>query len=256
MDWSGRIFIYCERGQDPSLWAEPFNAITNAAFFLAGLAALSELRRRRDAETRLAEWGLIGLIFVIGTGSFLFHTFATRWAQVADWGPISVFMVGYLAYALRRFIGLGWGLAAPLLLAFLWTLHGAGAIECRPALLPVTAEAGARCLNGSLAYGPALVALAMVAAAAAFRRHPSGRLLAFASAVFLVSLTLRTLDIELCGITRVAGRATGMHFLWHVLNALTLYILLVAALRYGRTQRAGQTRAGTGTDCVGLGRGA
>ena len=30
-----RVFIYCERGTNEALWAEPNNAITNAGFFLS-----------------------------------------------------------------------------------------------------------------------------------------------------------------------------------------------------------------------------
>jgi len=34
MDWSAPIDLYCER-TDASFWAEPANALTNAAFLIA-----------------------------------------------------------------------------------------------------------------------------------------------------------------------------------------------------------------------------
>ena len=63
---------------------------------------------RRKART--GDWPTLALIAVtalVGIGSALFHTVATRWAGLADVIPIGVFILGYLALALRRFLGLG-----------------------------------------------------------------------------------------------------------------------------------------------------
>lgn len=236
MAWREQIFIYCERGQDPAFWAEPLNAVTNGAFIIASVLAARELLRQPEGRGRAAESLLVALVLVIGTGSFLFHTYATRWAQLADTAPIALFMLAYLAYVLRRFIGLNWAFVALGLMLFYLSLRYAGQIDCRPALLPVTAASGARCLNGSLGYVPALLTLAFMSAVLAALRHPAWRYLSSASAVFLVSLTFRTVDVELCDLGRLAGRAVGTHFAWHVLNAITLYILLIAALRHGRVR--------------------
>ena len=117
---------------------------------------------------------------------------------------------------------------------FVWSLKFAGAVACRPALLPITAAAGAPCLNGTAGYVPAFVALLAVALGLTAMRHPAWQYLLGASAVLLASLTFRTLDLELCGLTRIASRPIGTHFLWHVLNAATLYLLLLGAIRHGR----------------------
>jgi hypothetical protein len=239
MVWSERIYVYCERGQDPVFWAEPLNAVTNGAFIIAALLATWELFRQRKGSACLAEAGLVALVYVIGTGSFLFHTFATRWASFADWSPIAVFMLSYLAYVLRRNMGLPWVFVVPLVAAFYGALSWAGGIECRPALLPVTAEAGAHCLNGTAAYVPAFLTLVLLCVILAFRRHPSWRYFAAAAGVFLASMTFRTLDLELCDLARAFGRPIGTHFLWHILNAATLYLLLVAAIRHGRREAIG-----------------
>ena len=45
--------------------------------------------------------------------------------------------------------------------------------------------------------------------------------------IFLVSLTFRTVDVASC-----ARLPLGTHFLWHVLNAVVLYRLLIAATRF------------------------
>jgi hypothetical protein len=152
---------------------------------------------------------------------------------VADTAPIGIFMIGYLAYALRRYLGAPYFVVAAGLGVFLVAMKAAEGIPCQPGLLPVTLAAGRPCFNGSLGYVPALAALLLIGAAAAFRGHPAGRMVLAAGGIFAVSLTLRTIDFEVCGVTSVMGRARGTHALWHILNALLLYLLLLAAIRHG-----------------------
>ena len=52
--------------------------------------------------------------------------------------------------------------------------------------------------------------------------------------VFLFSLTFRSLDWDTCELAGVDGHAIGTHFLWHILNSVTLYLLLMGAIRFGR----------------------
>ncbi|MCU0509943.1 MAG: ceramidase domain-containing protein [Anaerolineae bacterium] len=241
MAWTDKIFAYCERAGDPAFWAEPFNAVSNAAFLLAAAAAAAQLARRDDAAQRQFEWALVLLVGIIGAGSFLFHTYATRWASVADTAPIGIFMIGYLGYAVRRFFDASYLIALLVLGIFLVAMRYAALIPCDPGLLPITVAAGRPCFNGSLGYVPALVALVLIGGALLFRGHPAG-VLVFASAIlFGVSLTLRTVDFEVCALTSVLGRARGTHALWHVLNALLLYLLLIAAIRHGRRGKPAST---------------
>ncbi|MFA5952464.1 MAG: ceramidase domain-containing protein [Hyphomicrobium sp.] len=234
MDLSDKIFNYCERGQDPGFWAEPLNAITNVAFLIAALLAAVEYMRMPRTSRGLSEAVLVIMVGVIGVGSFLFHTYATRWASIADIAPIGIFMLAYVAYVLRRFVGLNWLLVVAGLAIFVASLRYAATIQCnQQALLPITAAATNRCLNGTVAYLPALIALAASAVMLAGLRHPTWRYLAGATVLLILAMTFRTLDLELCGITRAAGRVLGTHFMWHVLNASVLYILLLAALRHG-----------------------
>ena len=105
MDWFAPIDAYCER-LGPGLWAEPLNAVSNVAFIIAALWAARAAHRRSSANRRSGS--SIALVFVIGLGSLAFHTFANRWSAMADVLPITLFIYGYLAFALRRFLGLGW----------------------------------------------------------------------------------------------------------------------------------------------------
>ena len=227
-----KIFAYCERGISPAFWAEPLNAISNAAFFIAAFAALMEWQRWRHdfsgtPRRSATELALIGLVAVIGTGSFLFHTFATRWAMLADVIPISVFMVVYLGYALRRYVGLGWLTTAAALAVFLVTIGYAETLHCE----------GRPCLNGSIGYVPAFAALASIGLWLTSRRHAAAPYILGGAALFAVSLTFRTLDRSICPQSALfAGHQLGTHFVWHMLNATLLYLLLRAAIRHGRSR--------------------
>ena len=234
MSLNQKIFIYCERGQDPAFWAEPLNALTNGAFIVAAAVATREYLRQPAERRHPATLLLIALTYTIGVGSVLFHTYATRWAALADTIPIAIFMVGYFAFLLRRFLGLHWIVVLVSIAAFYATIWYAGTIQCRyDTLLPITSRTGARCLNGSVSYLPAALALIGAAVLLALLRHPAWRLIGLAGLVFLASMTFRTLDLELCNRIRAGDLVIGTHFLWHVLNALTLYLLLRAAIRYG-----------------------
>lgn len=259
MSWTEQVFRYCERAQDPTFWAEPLNALSNVGFLVvAGLAALRlraararqvqsgsagpgvAVRRasaagagtqevRTDQEHVALAWMLVGLVAAIGIGSFLFHTFATRWARLADVVPIVLFMGVYPAFALRAFLGfsaLGTGLALALFLVACAAIAG---LACGPRLVTPTGFAFEPCLNGTTSYLPALLALVLVGWLLR-RRHPAGRLLLAAAFVFLAAMMLRWVDLRACAATLLMGRPRGTHALWHLLNAATLHLLLRAAI--------------------------
>lgn len=209
MDWSRSIDLYCER-TDPSFWAEPVNAVSNAAFLIAAAVAYAQWRRSGARDTPVLL--LILLTAAIGIGSFIFHTVATAGAELFDVIPIAVFIYAYLLLALRRFLAFGWAAAIALMAGF------AVASYAEAATVPADA------LNGSHEYLPALLALLAVGLAA--RRRPSGALLIGAGGLFVVSIVFRSIDNAVCPMLPL-----GTHFLWHCANAGVLYLLLVAAMR-------------------------
>lgn len=216
MNWTRMIDGYCER-TGPEFWAEPLNALTNTAFVVAAVVALLLALRAGRLDAPVA-W-LVLLLAVIGAGSFLFHTFATVWAAMADTGPITLFILSYFAIAMNRFAGIGWGGSVALTLAF---LLGMGLVSWA---LRVTVG---QYLGGSQSYFPAFLAMLGVGLWLAGRGHPAGRWLLAAAGVFGLSLAFRTLDQPLCETWPV-----GTHFAWHLLNAVVLGMLAVAVIRHG-----------------------
>jgi hypothetical protein len=230
------VFLYCERGTSTALLAEPFNAASNAAFLLAALVALQLLLWRPREDRSADHYLLIGLVFLIGLGSLAFHLFATTETALADVIPISLFMLIYLGFVLNRFIGVPPGWTVLLVLGFAGLIWLTGDVKCgeRMIALPGADVPGAKpCLNGSLFYLPALGALIVMGLLLKERGHRAAPYLLWAAAVFAVSVTFRSLDMALCNDTVFDGRKIGTHFLWHLLNALTLFLLLRASLEAG-----------------------
>lgn len=204
MDLTRAMDIYCER-TDSSFWSEPLNALTNLAFLVAALAALRAWRSPGPVPPD-ARW-LALLIALIGCGSFLFHTFATAWAGWLDVLFILAYIYSLLACFLRRVAGWQWPAVAAGLAGY-WLFAKALTWPFPPGAM-----------NGSYVYFPPLVALTFLGVWARQLRHPGAARLAAAAAVFVVSLFLRTIDEAVCAVW-----PSGTHFLWHVLNAIVLYL--------------------------------
>lgn len=197
MDWTGQVDGYCER-LGPGLWAEPVNAATNLAFLAAALLLWP--------RTRGLERALAAILFAIGIGSGLFHTFATRWAGLADVAPILGFILLYVFAANRRL--LRWPVPAAAL--------GAAAV------LPYAALAGwlFAALPGfevSAPYWPVALLITLYAAALRRRLPRAARGLALGAGLLALSLVFRSLDEALCPLW-----GAGTHFAWHLLNAAML----------------------------------
>ena len=214
MALTDRLDNYCER-VGPEFWSEPLNAVTNAAFLIAALAAFLIWRRRTPDD--LPGLLLIGIVFATGIGSFLFHTFATRWASLADVIPIALFIHVYLFVALKRFLGLAWWLALGIVIAFF-------------AATPFLGQAVAPLVGSSAGYVPALLAIFVVGGLFCRNNKALGAQVLGTGVVFALSLTFRTLDEPLC-----AQLAFGTHFLWHIMNSVVLFLLLRVLI----SQRAG-----------------
>jgi hypothetical protein len=231
-----QVSCYCERALNPDFWAEPVNAMSNLAFLFAALFAYTDLRAKGPRRGTQEILVLIGLLMAVGAGSFLFHTFATKWARLADVTPISLFITLYMVSALRWFFGLGLWSAAALSglvvgVTLIMFLCGGVLPEGLCAVLRTS-------LSGSLAYVPALIALGGVGTILYRRKHRATDWVLSALCVFTVSLILRTLDGWPRGnaigcMVREMGEQTvalGTHSLWHILNAVALYLLLRALI--------------------------
>ena len=202
------INIYCERGS--ASWdAEPLNAISNFAFFVAAWAVWRLQERRPNARLRGPIEALWIIIAVVGLGSLTFHTIATRWAEWADVIPILIFMIVYSWLILTAFFGWPFWLKLLTTLAFF------------AATFYLESDAFQSVLWGGAMYLPTLVF--MLAAGLGIWRRDADAGMAFfsAAALFAISFAARTIDKPLCGSLPI-----GTHYFWHIFNAAVLYLLV------------------------------
>lgn len=199
------VDLYCER-LSTAFWAEPVNALSNLAFLLAAFC----LWRMPVSGARSAvvmSRGLTLMVAVIGVGSFLFHTFAVRWALFADVIPISVYQVLFLTFYVRKVARCSWRVTMGWVLFFFVVTYGVG-------MLPD------QWLNGSVAsYGSAWLFIGGLGVFHWRTRKAEPMILLLATGVFTLSLILRSLDMVACQYVSI-----GTHMFWHVLNGVVLYL--------------------------------
>jgi hypothetical protein len=159
---------------------------------------------------------------------------ATRWAGALDSFFIALYLLFYLAVYARRALGLRWRFAwlgAP---AFVVMAGGFNLLWGQLATAITSTETfgftnqQAAFLTGMTKSGylSAWSVLLVVTIHSAFKHREMTAPLASAAAVFLVSLTLRQLDLPLCNQWQ-----WGTHFAWHLLNAVTLGLTAEAMAR-------------------------
>ena len=208
------LLAYCERAGDAGLWAEPLNFITNASFIVFGFLAWRFLGTQPKHHWREVGdlWALAFSMFLIGLGSALWHSWAAPgWTVIVDTVPIYLFINIYIFSLYRRIAQWRWRS-----IIILWAAFMAFTTLLQRALPMET-------LNGSLMYLPTLgfmIASGLYFMAA--QKRLAGKSMLLLSGLFALSLTFRTVDTMLCSLIPI-----GTHFIWHILNGLLLYKLLM-----------------------------
>ena len=218
--WNHYIDNYCER-LEPGFWAEPLNALSNLAFLIAAFVVGLSLKRRGAVEAHV----LVAILAAIGVGSFLFHTFATRWAALADVIPIAAFILYFLYLANRHF--LGFNALLSILVTLLFFPYAPIATYAIGALFPL--------IGSSAAYGSVALLIFIYAAMLLRRRPEAARDLALGGLMLVISTGFRIADEPFCDLF-----PSGTHMYWHIINAIMLawMILLIQKTVDGRRNRS------------------
>jgi Ceramidase len=202
------ISIYCER-TSPAWNAEPLNAVSNLAFFIAAWGIWRLQCRRPNVALQGPIQALWIIVAIVGAGSLTFHTLATRWAEWADVVPILVFMLVYFWIVMTVFFGF------PSWLKILISATFFGLT------FYLESDAFEKVLWGGAMYLPALAIMMAAGAAIWHRDGDAGRAFFAAALLFLLSFAARTIDEPLCQYLPV-----GTHYFWHFFNAGVLYLLV------------------------------
>ena len=128
--------------------------------------------------------------------------------------PIFIFIMTYVYVALRRFFGWSWWLA----------------ILGPVALIAQTPVYSALGLGGAAGYLPALVGLLVLGSCLLRADREVAISLLITATIFALSLSFRSIDELIC-----SQNPLGTHWIWHCLNALTLYrVTRILAQRWDR----------------------
>jgi len=225
MHWLTPVDLYCER-TSAAFWAEPVNALTNLAVVVPVAWAVAAARARGERDPLV--WALIWLAGLMGAGSFVFHTFATRWAELIDIVPIWLFMVLFIYAAWARMLARGRGHKRVFATLAVLGVAGAALAQAEAGAAAEAAAAGAAVAlwQGTGQYLPAVCAVGALVFGLWRRRHPAWRWVLAALASFAVALASRALDQPLCAVF-----PPGTHFMWHIGNGLMLAFLLQMLIR-------------------------
>ena len=204
----------CERTALGPL-AEPLNVLSSFAFMIV---AISIYRHYHTHEDLKGKWiwdihALTFITFIIGFNSVVFHAFPTPVTEMADTLTIVLFIILYFWCVLFR-IG-----RTTIFQALVCFVAFVGFSHMLVAQFPHS-------LNDSIGYLSSMMALIVIAVHLYLKARPSSSHFMFAAIIGVVSLSCRIIDRELCPML-----PTGTHFLWHILNATLLYILLKQLIR-------------------------
>lgn len=206
------IDIYCERVSS-DLFAEPINFLSNIAFIIAFYILLRRLKDLSFSDKALKNYSIIltYIILFIGLGSFLFHAFGNLWSAFADTLPIMIFILFYLYIAVRFYLEQTNLVSVAALIIFL-------------SLNILLGYAGIEEISS---YLTALCAMLLISVISLLRDEIEiSRGLFISSSIFIISLTFRQVDNIACSYTSL-----GTHWIWHILNAILLYSLVLLFIK-------------------------
>lgn len=208
------IYGLCER-QDVHFWAEPLNAFSSFAFLyitirlLIYFEGLQILRHRRL-------WDIKALLFItpcIGMASFVFHTLPGHETELIDTTFIVAFILLYFWCSLIRIAQIGVFQATICFIAYAGFTH-------------IVVTQFPKALNDSIGYLTTMMALIVIAFYLNMKKRAAARDFLIAALIGVMSLFFRSIDRATCDMVPF-----GTHFLWHVLNATLIYILMKQLIR-------------------------
>lgn len=206
---------YCESVSGFFL-SEPWNAITNFAFFF-GAYYLYKLIKKNGYDTRLGSF-LIVLMIILGSGSLAWHSYRSVPTLLMDEIPIYIFIIFafyFLVQSLTRNPKL------TLLYSFLTFLVYYLTFAYIPAL---------NLFQGSTKYAFALLVFFIINALI-IRKFNSSNSFVLPLVILALALIFRIIDLYICLIFPI-----GTHFIWHISVAVAMYLSSLAILKLQLTK--------------------
>ena len=195
---------YCEGGVG-LFYTQPVNTISNIALLIAAYFAYRLIRTKHVNNKTVKILPFI--LAVTGIGSILWHGMPNLLTNFADTLPLSAFVLVSLFFLLDKLLNKR-GLVWKILLAF--TL-----VET-PFIFHILPS-----LNGFLPYLIVLVFGVFLSYGLVKKYKILTPHLVTIIVLFAIAFFFRTIDHTVCPVF-----SAGTHFIWHILNALVLYLLI------------------------------
>jgi len=194
---------YCERAGSSAYNAEPVNAITNIAFFIAAYY-LYKLLKTKNLTTK--SWLVFPVVLAfIGLGSTLFHVFSTPITLVLDFTPLYLF---YLLFLYKFFKTLNLSLTQIILIM----------IGFAATIISLTIFIPPDFLNGSIRHVVlASILLLFIFISVKHFKHESKTLI-HVFIFYAFGIFFRTIEPIIC-----PQFPLGTHFSWHLIMALAAF---------------------------------
>jgi hypothetical protein len=202
---------YCERTSS-GIFSEPLNLLSNLFFFGAAWFAWLKLRSSKVIHEKYLRF-LVIMIAVVGGGSALFHALPNKVTLLLDAVPIYIFLLSALIFLIQH-LARSWKWAVGLTSIFAATL------------IIATVYVPTSFANGSIRHLITFTTLAILLIWC-FRRF--GRISAGlipVLGIYGLAITMRSIDQAAC-----TTLPTGTHFVWHILNAVASYFVIVFLIR-------------------------
>jgi len=205
--------IYCENLSNLFIINEPVNTLTNLSFFIASIYLFKKYKKEKTKKIDVII--LIFLLFLIGFGSTIWHLTQSLVGELLDMVPILLFLIVYIYSFLKRIVKLKIYYIVIFIICFIFATFNLPKLFNED---PIKTSSG---------YLPALITLFMFTVYVYFNNKKTFKYFFSSSIIFLSSIILRSLDFVFCNTLII-----GTHFLWHILNSILLYLLILVLLKY------------------------
>jgi len=187
------------------------NQVSNIAFVIGAIYAWY-IWRQRNSDDKFSLL-LIVLLALIGIGSFIYHAFPSDKTIWIDLIPIQIFGLSYFAYLGKKYFELSNLQLLLILVAFFfvrqyWIIY-----------MPRGA------IGGGITHIPTVFLLLSSALLLLSRYKKFSTMLLIASAIYILALVIRAMDKQIS-----VQFPVGVHWIWHILTALTASMLILATI--------------------------
>lgn len=200
---------YCEPIAD-ALIAQPWNTYSNALFFVFAFMLYQRYQLMSTQEQTPLLQTLCLSPILIGMGSTVWHATMIGWTLSIDVASIGVFAALFIIYGMRHILQKTWWMTVGAIVAVVVL----GAVTTRLTVDMIPQKSGG--------FIPLALIILGIGGALTAKKHSSAGYYYAAGFAMLCAALFRVSDEAMC-----TAIPMGTHWLWHVLTAITAYLMII-----------------------------